>query len=214
LISKHPGFEILLDYASGNLPQAPSVIIAVHSSMCTKCSDVLNSIDIAGAALMDNLYNENLETDSIENVLSQLEQIAENPEHPEKIFESKKYDLTIPTALQPFIPETLEWKSLSSGVKTVNLLTNDDYDLDIYKILPGYKIPKHTHKGSEFTLVFEGGYTDKDQHFGPGDFSLLDHETDHSPIADLNENCYCIVAMDNPIKLTGTFSRLLNLFTT
>ncbi|MDC0074912.1 ChrR family anti-sigma-E factor [Alphaproteobacteria bacterium] len=205
----HPDFEILLDYASGNLPLAPSVIIAVHVSMCPECREILKSIEIAGAVLTDNLNNENIETSSLEKVLSKLDYMSDTINE-DNVIKSKDFDLPIPSTLKPYMPNDLNWKNLSSGVKTLELLTNDGFNLDIYKILPGYKIPKHTHKGSEFTLVFDGGYTDEDNHFGPGDFSLLDHTTDHAPRADSDKDCYCIVAMNSKIKLTGTFSRFIN----
>ena len=204
-----PDFEILLDYASGNLPVAPSVTIAVHSSMCFECNNILKSIDTAGAVLIDDLPIVELDTNSLDNVLSRLDNDPFSHSD-ENIVSNIKFQVPIPKVLKPYIPNDLNWIKLSSGVKILELLSSDGFKLNIYKILPGYTIPKHTHTGNEFTLVFDGGFTDGNKHFGPGDFSLLDHNSDHSPKADLGKDCYCIVAMNSKIKFTGTFSKFLN----
>ena len=76
--SHHPSYETLLDYATGNLPLAPSIIVAVHCSICKECRDTLNTIDIAGAALMEELNAEELEFNSLDHVLSKLDNNFDN----------------------------------------------------------------------------------------------------------------------------------------
>ncbi len=206
----HPSYEVLLDYAAGNLSLAPSIIVAVHCSMCQECTEILNSINVAGAALIEDLDREKININSLEKVLAQLDDNLDDIEE-EAIYDNSKFNFTIPKTLQTYIPETLNWKNLSSGVRTAELLSNDGFNLDIYKIMSGYKIPKHTHTGYEYTMVIDGGFTDNNKYFGPGDFSLLDHSTEHSPKADSDKDCYCIVSLDSKIKLTGPIGRIFNL---
>ncbi len=205
----HPSYELLLDYATGNLPLAPSVIVAVHCSMCQECTEILNSINMAGAALIEDLDKEKLDINSLDKVLAQLDDsIGEVKE--EAIFNNSNFNFKMPKTLQNYIPTTINWKNLSSGVSTAELISNEDFNLDIYKITSGYKIPKHTHTGYEYTMVIDGGFTDNNKYFGPGDFSLLDNANEHSPKADPDKDCYCIVSLDSQIKLTGPIGRLFN----
>ena len=211
--SHHPSYETLLDYATGNLPLAPSIIVAVHCSICKECRDTLNTIDIAGAALMEELNAEELEFNSLDHVLSKLDNNFDNSNDKEQVnyFNNNYFDFKIPKSLEFYMPNSLNWKNLSSGVKTAEIVSDDGFNLDIYKIISGYKIPKHTHTGFEYTMVLDGGFTDNQKYFGPGDFSLLDNSTNHSPLADSDKDCFCIVSMNSQIKLTGTLGRLFNL---
>ncbi|PPR79530.1 MAG: Anti-sigma-E factor ChrR [Alphaproteobacteria bacterium MarineAlpha2_Bin1] len=206
----HPSYEILLDYAAGNLPIAPSVIIATHCSICQDCNDTLDTINITGAALMDDLNDDIFDFSSLDKVLSKLE--FQSNENDTKIENNNGvFDFNIPKTLQKYIPDSFNWKNLSSGVKTAELLTDDGFNLDIYKIKSGYQIPKHTHTGFEYTMVLDGGFTDNQKYFARGDFSLLDNSSEHSPKADPDKDCYCIVSMNSQIKLTGPIGRFINL---
>ncbi len=67
---------------------------------------------------------------------------------------------------------------------------------------PGARLPSHTHEGSEYTLVLKGGFTDVLGHFRRGDVAIADQNVDHSPLADPDEDCFCFVVLDAPIRLT------------
>ena len=61
----------------------------------------------------------------------------------------------------------------------------------LLRIRPGIKIPRHTHAGTELTLVLAGGFTDGAGHYLRGDLSFSDGEVDHSPVADEDGECIC-----------------------
>ena len=82
----------------------------------------------------------------------------------------------------------------------------------LLRIRPGIRIPRHTHAGTELTLVLAGGFTDGGGHYLRGDLSFSDGEVDHSPRADDDGECICLTVIDAPLRLTGPLMRLLNPF--
>ena len=65
-------------------------------------------------------------------------------------------------------------------------------------------------EGNELTLVLAGGFTDGADHFLRGDVATADSHVDHRPVADADEDCYCLAVHDAPLRLTGSFAGVLN----
>ncbi len=76
----------------------------------------------------------------------------------------------------------------------------------------GKKLPVHTHRGYEMTLVLTGAFTDKLGTYARGDFVELDDSTEHQPIIDDGEPCICLAVTDKPLRFTGPLGRLMNPF--
>jgi putative transcriptional regulator len=62
------------------------------------------------------------------------------------------------------------------------------------------------------TFVLTGSYRDCVGRFGPGDFSDLDGEIAHEPIADRQEGCICLAATEHPRQYKGRIIRWLQPF--
>jgi putative transcriptional regulator len=45
------------------------------------------------------------------------------------------------------------WQVMGRGLKRLNLSAGSKLETELYRIAPGAKIPRHTHAGSEYTLV-------------------------------------------------------------
>lgn len=95
------------------------------------------------------------------------------------------------------------WKRLAPGIRCLELDLASDAEVELYRIEPNCAVPRHTHDGSEFTLVVTGAFTDETGHFGPGDLSHKGPEDTHQPIADPGEVCYALAVREGNIKLTG-----------
>ena len=67
----------------------------------------------------------------------------------------------------------------------------------------------HSHGGGELTLVLRGSYTDEIGRFRNGDLADLDPSVDHTPVADTDEPCICLIATDQRLRFSGVFSRML-----
>ena len=107
----------------------------------------------------------------------------------------------------------LAWRRRGGGVESAEITTNrGDFVSRLLRIAPGRAVPSHTHHGSEFTLVLQGGYHDGDTGYARGDFQFADTAMDHQPVADAGDPCLCLAVLDAPMRLTGKIGRLVNPF--
>ena len=76
----------------------------------------------------------------------------------------------------------------------------------------GGRVPEHTHKGSEITLVLDGEFTDGLSHYDTGDFIIMNDSHVHTPQSDADEGCLVFSIVDQPLHFTSGLARLLNPF--
>ena len=79
--------------------------------------------------------------------------------------------LALPEPLRETVLQSLQtskWQGLTQGIRRLRLDAGSMAEVELYRIEPGCTVPRHSHKGSEFTLVVAGGFTDESGSFGPG----------------------------------------------
>jgi putative transcriptional regulator len=80
------------------------------------------------------------------------------------------------------------------------------------RIQPGTALPRHTHRGTEMILVLSGGFRDRGQQFLRGDVAISDEAVEHRQLIDEDGGCVCLSVTDAPLRFTGLFGWILNLF--
>lgn len=95
------------------------------------------------------------------------------------------------------------WKSLGRGLTRLKLGVSKGMETELYRIMPGGRIPHHTHDGGEYTLVVSGGFTDERGSYGPGDAIFNQAGDYHQPVGDAGEVCYALVIRDGGLRFTG-----------
>lgn len=105
------------------------------------------------------------------------------------------------TALTSF--QNQKWQSLTQGIRRLKLEAGSQAEIELYRIEPGCTVPRHSHAGSEFTLVVSGGFSDESGSFGPGDISLKGPNDIHQPTGDMDGVCYALAVRDGGLKFTG-----------
>jgi putative transcriptional regulator len=107
----------------------------------------------------------------------------------------------------------LPWHRVGRMFEEVRLpLSGSGVKAALMRIKPGQIMPRHSHSGLEYTLVLAGGYQDKGVAFRRGDYSELDSNQEHQPVADQDGECLCLVVLDAPVRLSGLVGRLINPF--
>ena len=209
----HPGPELLMDYASGALPEPVALLVASHVSLCRECQGEVERLEALGGALFDTLPAEPLGDAALDRALARLE-LPEAPEAPpSRPAAGGCNDLRLPRPLRDYLSgdlDSLGWK-VRGGVAEVELLK--DYPgirTRLLRIRAGTALPQHTHEGMEMTLLLAGGFSDETGHYLRGDVALADPSVDHRPVADPGEDCLCLAVTDAPLRLTGRFGRYLN----
>jgi putative transcriptional regulator len=84
--------------------------------------------------------------------------------------------------------------------------------LRLLRLAPGFTAPRHTHLGSEVTLVLQGEFSDHQGRYRRGDVCFADPSVDHRPSVGGEAVCLCLVYQEGPLRLTGPLGRWLNPF--
>jgi putative transcriptional regulator len=109
----------------------------------------------------------------------------------------------------------LPWKRQLGDVSVLDIserFPGQNEQVVLQKLAAGGKAPAHTHRGSETTIVLQGAFSDQKGVFNQWDFVVLNQEDEHKPVAVGCEDCITLSVLSAPVKLTGTFTRLLNPF--
>ena len=199
-----------MGYASGNLPEAFSLVVATHISLCDECRARLESFDAVGGALLDT--NDEIEMDA-ESLEATFALIANSPTAPKSVVPTK--DAVLPTPLQGYVGGDLDkvhWKNLGGGVKHAVLKTSRKATVRLLQIPAGAAMPDHGHRGTELTLVLKGAFRDEDGRFGRGDIEIANEDLHHTPVAEQGEDCICLAATDAPLRFRRLIPRIAQPF--
>jgi putative transcriptional regulator len=219
----HPSLELLLDYAAGSTGEAAGLALATHLALCPECREVVAQLESVGGALLEAIEPAAVPPDALDNLLARLDKPVP-VQVPDRRFPADAAMLgpvpaPVPQPLRGYIGqdlETMRWKRVMRGVEQADVAIDrgrtGNVRARLLRIAPGVRVPRHTHAGTEMTLVLAGGFSDGDRQYRRGDFSFGDGATDHSPVADDDGECLCLTVTDAPLRLTGPLMRLLNPF--
>jgi len=209
-IKHHLNDGLLMGYASGNLPEAFSLVVATHISLCDECRARLESFDAIGGVLIDEDAAVEMTATALE---ATFERIAVIPAVPKTVAPPKT--AVLPKPLQNYVGGDLDrvsWRNLGGGVKQAVLKTSNQATVRLLKIPAGAAMPDHGHNGTELTLVLKGAFRDDDGRFGRGDIEIANEDLHHTPIAEDGEDCICLAATDAPLRFRRLIPRIAQPF--
>ena len=208
----HPPVDLVFDYTAGSLPEPVSLAVASHLALCSDCLDVGHAIEDVGGALLEAVDPADVSEESLVAMMSRLDEPMV-----EVAYTALDVDeATRKVAPEPLLPylgrglDHLAWRKVGRMFEQAELVAAGGFKAMLMRLKPGAVMPVHTHRGSECTLVLAGGYKDKGKQFLRGDFDFKDPSHEHQPVVDPDGECLCLVALDAPVKLTGTVSRFFN----
>jgi len=211
-IKHHVTDALLMAYSAGTLPEAFSLTIAAHVSMCDDCRARLGAFDTVGGALIEQGAAEDVASDSLAATMALIR--AGGPKERPTPKPRPRVD-GLPGPLQDYIGGGLDkvrWRHVGMGVKQAILPTSRDATARLLFIPAGAAVPDHGHGGTELTLVLQGAFVDEVDHFGPGDLEVANEDLDHTPIADIGADCICLAATDAPLRFRSMIPRLAQPF--
>lgn len=197
-------------YAAGTLPEAFSLMVATHVSLCDTCRGALDSYDAMGGIVLDEGAKADMAVDSLDQTLAKLDDAMDSPVHRHV---SKGGPLPLP--LQEYIGGDLSavrWTPIGMGVKQAILPTSKDATARLLYIPAGTAVPDHGHHGREMTMVLQGAFMDGDERYARGDVEIADEDLHHQPIADIAEDCICLAVTDAPLRFNGILPRIVQKF--
>jgi putative transcriptional regulator len=202
-ISHHLDDATLMSFAAGSLPGTLAAVAAAHVSMCERCQSELRMFERIGGALMTDLAP------------ASMDRAPMTPPADVAAAEPAPVPRTggeIPTPLAGLIGDDLDqvgWRWIGPGLWHRPLQIPSAGTLQLIKASPGASVPEHTHGGGELTLVLRGALIDSTGRYAAGDVADLDEEMEHTPVADADAGCICVIANEHPTRFRGLLARLL-----
>ena len=209
MIKHHLTEDLLMAYSAGALSEAFSLAVATHISLCDECRATAESYDAIGGAVMVGTDAAPVSEFCLTSTLAAIREADTETPAP------RLTDTVLPSPLAEYVGgglDKIKWKSAGMGVKQAILPTNDDAVARLLYIPAGTAVPDHGHAGLELTCVLQGAFRDEDMRFARGDIEVATEEVDHTPIADISEDCICLAVTDAPLKFKGWLPRLAQPF--
>jgi len=207
----HPDLELLTEYSAGSLPLAQSACVSIHVSHCRRCERIAGQLTDLGASLFESLQPLPVGEDQLDAVLARLDD-----DKPLEYANKKAGPSGTPAILQRLMRgdfSDLTWRNIGSSLRISHLKTGDpQHEFALYHIRAGGRIPKHTHRGTEMTLILEGGFSDANGSYHKGDFLIRRPGDVHAPTALQSEDCICLAVLDAPLRFTDWKFRWMNPF--
>ncbi len=217
MINFHPNEQLLTHYVSGDLTVPMLIVVGTHVDMCEQCKQRVTDIE---AQYADQLFDDVLMSSaqdelapSYESMLTDIlkaepaRDVPLSTLHSQIVVEGKHF--TLPPTLARINNRINSWKRLSGNMWRAPMTIDGDEPLNFIYMGKHTKVPEHTHRGNEITLVINGAFCDEANEYRDGDFVLLDQQHTHTPHT-LDEDCLILTTQDAPIKFTKGIARLLN----
>ena len=216
----HPSDALLLDYATGNLGEGWSLAVATHVSMCSTCQESLAEMEAIGGAMLaaDLKPAASCDEDLWSRVAACLDDDAPlakpvaQPAAQSAGTQSVAKSSVLPAPLLDYLGgdiDALPWRRLGLGAQQVVIETREPgTTARLLRIPAGQRVPAHTHRGQELTLVLSGAYHDETGRFARGDFQELDSDVVHQPHAEQDIDCICLAITDAPLRFKSLAAQL------
>ncbi|RTE87327.1 MULTISPECIES: ChrR family anti-sigma-E factor [Gammaproteobacteria] len=214
MIKFHPNDQLIEKYAAGSLCTATSVAVATHVDMCSRCQQQVKDAE----EIMARRVLQDIRTPRSANLEAMFEQIIES--RPPKELKQEQVDPFISLEGKKFrLPSTLarqkhrigHWSWVPGKMMKAHVDIGEQETLDLIYMAENSKVPEHTHRGQEITLVLNGVFNDEKNEYRDGDFVLLDKKHTHTPETQ-HEDCLTLASLDAPLYFTSGIARLLNPF--
>ncbi|AFU98781.1 ChrR family anti-sigma-E factor [Simiduia agarivorans] len=210
MIKHHPDDNLLTEFSAGTLAFGQSIAVSAHLHYCSRCRARVASLNTLGADLLQHGEPEAVSDSLLASVMDQLDQSPTPAPAPKAPAPAQK-----PRVLEKILsasgPE--KWEFLTPSLHMARLKTGQqEFEVSLHRIKAGGSVAEHDHKGTEITLVLEGSFSDEAGIYNEGDFLLREAGQVHRPLASRDAPCICLSVVAAPVKMTGTFARLLNPF--
>lgn len=209
-IRHHLSDKLMLAYAVGQLPEAFSLVVATHLSLCDACRAEAAAFDAVGGALLEEAGESAMGAAALDLALARIESLPQETRPA-----ARGRTGALPAPLAGYVgadPAAVRWRRVAGGVRQAILPTGREASARLLHIPAGTAIPDHGHGGLELTLVLQGAFTDQGERFGPGDVEISDESVEHRPVVLADQDCLCLTAADAPLRFRGLIPRLVQPF--
>lgn len=228
MIKFHPRPEQLTEFAQGGLSPVESIMISAHCDMCTRCQTIVRQeaamqaeqLLYADASMEEQPAELRQQFDTMLSQITSLDRpLRPAPSATTSVssalpayIELEGRQFVVPKTLRKFVSGMGNWSSLVGHLWQAPIELNTGGAANFIFMGQGGTVPEHTHKGSEYTLVLDGHFSDGINHYQAGDLIYMDGNKTHTPRSDDINGCLVFSILDQPLHFTSGLARLLNPF--
>lgn len=208
-IRHHLSDALLMAYAAGTLPEAFSLLVATHISLCDECRAAAQAYEAVGGAVVEDGHAADLSGGALAATLARLD-LA-----PAAATPAPRRVGIFPAPLAAYVgggAEQVKWRAVGMGVRQAILVADRAASVRLLHIPAGQAVPDHGHRGTELTLVLQGAFRDETGRYGAGDVEMADETLEHTPMAEPGPDCICLAATDARLRFKGLVPRLAQPF--
>ncbi len=215
-IKHHIGDDLVLAYASGELDEATSLLVATHMALCPQCRQALELAESIGGTLIEEEAEAEIADGELEAIFGRIEHTEDSATSAPVPERARRRSYVLPQPLRDYVDgdvDGLRWRSLGGGVRHLPVDTGASRAKARLLYIPaGSKVPDHGHRGLELTLVLAGSFYDEGAWFRRGDVEEADATVEHQPVAGPEEACICLAVTDAPLRFRSLIPRLAQPF--
>jgi putative transcriptional regulator len=215
-IKHHIADDLVLAYASGELDEATSLLVATHMALCPQCRQALELAESIGGTLIEEEAEAEIADGELEAIFGRIENAKESATPAPVPERGRRGSYVLPQPLRDYADgdvDCLRWRSLGGGVRHLPIDTGASRAKARLLYIPaGSKVPDHGHRGLELTLVLAGSFYDEGAWFRRGDVEEADATVEHQPVAGPEEACICLAVTDAPLRFRSLIPRLAQPF--
>ena len=207
--SHHSLDELLAQYAAGGLGHGMAVLMASYVTLSGQARQNLETLEHLNGVLLDEAEPVAVSSSMLSSLEAQLDAPQAAPTPSPAL---GAYNEDLPSPLRAFLEAPIEhgkWRFAYPGVRQMELAIGDRGEkVKLLKIKPGKAAPRHTHNGMEATLVLRGAFSDGNRLYERGDVAIADHDVNHRPRAQGEEECICLAVTDGALRFADTIAHV------
>ncbi|HVT57834.1 MAG TPA: cupin domain-containing protein [Thermoanaerobaculia bacterium] len=214
----HPTEEILLGVASGDADQPRRVLVEGHLGGCASCRGTLAEMTLPGGALLRGIDGQAPPPRLWDGLRRRVEALPQVPPAGAGgaaggagAVSPEVAAMPLPANVRRELPalgvmRRVPWRwALAPGAWYVEL-ARDPWTRSV--LLLGYLAPRrflpaHVHQAQEDVLVLAGGFDDRQGRHEAGEYAIYAAGTQHRPVTEPGEDCWCLVRLEKPNLLLG-----------
>ena len=202
-------------YAAGTLDPAFALMLEAQSMLSPEVHRAVAAAEAVNGRLLEAEPAAPMRDGALASVLAMLDTPAPAPAASQRPQAADPEIEALPAPLRRQVVHDMEhadWKALTPGIRRLKLDPGSALEVELYRIEPGARVPKHTHSGTEYTLVVSGGFSDETGSYGPGHLVVKGPEDTHRPVGDAGGVCYAFAIRDGGLRFTGVMGVIQRLF--
>lgn len=203
----HPSQITLARLATGELAAGPALVAATHVALCAQCRSDLRACEALGGAALHRESPAVLSASAarVRNDPDAFRHAAPTPQPARK-----RPGLAPGVAWPPPLAavDVGRWRFIAPGVRGAFVDLPAPGKAIVLRVGGGASLPRHGHRGIEYTCVLSGSFDDQGQRIARGDMVECDSGIEHRPVADAQDGCVCVLAVDGRLAMRSWLALL------